>query len=165
MNYRQQLSDMEIDKNPLRALALDDQETGAGPAGNTTAPVIVQDATPAQRLLLVEDNADLLDLTLMMLEALGYEATGVATAEDALALLEKEPCSMLVTDVTLPKMSGIELVALARARYPQMPVAVASGYGRPSALDGVEMGYLKKPYQLADLQMVIEQGLQQKATV
>lgn len=40
------------------------------------------------RLLLVEDNADLLDLTLMMLEALGYEATGVATAEDALALLE-----------------------------------------------------------------------------
>jgi DNA-binding NtrC family response regulator len=117
------------------------------------------------RLLLVEDNADLLDLTLMMLEALGYEATGVATAEAALALLETEPCAMLVTDVTLPKMSGIELVALARARYPQMPVVVASGYGRPSALDGVKVGYLKKPYQLADLQTVIEQGLQHKATI
>ncbi len=112
------------------------------------------------RLLLVEDNADLLDLTLMMLEALGYEATGVATAEDALALLEKEPCAMLVTDITLPKMSGIELVALVRARYPRMPVVVASGYGRPPTLDGVEVGYLKKPYQLADLQKVIEQGLQ-----
>ncbi len=113
-----------------------------------------------KRLLLVEDNPDLLELALMMVEELGYEATGVTNAEDALALLEKEPCAMLVTDVTLPKMSGIELVGLARARYPQMPVVVASGYGRPSALDGVEVGYLKKPYQLADLQKVIEQGLQ-----
>jgi CheY-like chemotaxis protein len=116
-----------------------------------------------QRLLLVEDNADLLDLTLMMLEELGYEATGVASAEDALALLEKEAYAMLVTDVTLPKMSGIELVALARSRYPQMPVVVASGYGRMSALDGDDVRYLKKPYQLRDLQQVIEQSLQQKA--
>lgn len=155
---------MEIDKNRLRALAVDDRKTGPGPAGDTTAPAIVQGAAPAQRLLLVEDNADLLDLTLMMLEALGYEATGVTTAEDALALLEKELCAMLVTDVTLPKMSGIELVGLVRSRYPQMPVVVASGYGRPSALDGVEVGYLKKPYKMADLQMVIEQGLRQKTT-
>jgi CheY-like chemotaxis protein len=116
-----------------------------------------------QRMLLVEDNADLLDLTLMMLEELGYDATGVATAEDALALLEKEPFAMLVTDVTLPKMSGIELVALVRSRYPQMPVVVASGYGRTSALDGADVRYLKKPYQLSDLQQVIAQGLQQKA--
>jgi CheY-like chemotaxis protein len=116
-----------------------------------------------QRMLLVEDNADLLDLTLMMLEELGYDATGVATAEGALALLEKEPYAMLVTDVTLPRMSGIELVALVRSRYPQMPVVVASGYGRSSALDGYDVRYLKKPYQLTDLQQVIAQGLQQKA--
>jgi CheY-like chemotaxis protein len=114
-------------------------------------------------MLLVEDNADLLDLTLMMLEELGYDATGVATAEGALALLEKEPYAMLVTDVTLPRMSGIELVALVRSRYPQMPVVVASGYGRSSALDGYDVRYLKKPYQLTDLQQVIAQGLQQKA--
>ena len=42
-----------------------------------------------------------------------------------------------------------------------MPVVVASGYGRPLALDGVEVGYLKKPYQLVDLQEVVRQGLQQ----
>ena len=116
-------------------------------------------------MLLVEDNADLLDLTLMMLEELGYEATGVTTAEDALALLEKDAYAMLVTDVTLPKMSGLELVALVRSRYPQMPVVVASGYGRSSALDGADVRYLKKPYQLTDLQQVIEQGLRQNADV
>ena len=116
-----------------------------------------------QRMLLVEDNADLLDLTMMMLEELGYDATGVATAEEALALLEKAPYAMLVTDVTLPRMSGIELVGLVRSRYPQLPVVVASGYGRSAALDGYDVSYLKKPYQLSDLQQVIAQGLQQKA--
>ena len=115
--------------------------------------------TPPQ-VLLVEDNADLLDLTLMMLEELGHEAAGVPTAEEALALLEAGPYAMLVTDVTLPRMSGIELVHRVRQRYPQhMPVAVASGYGRSSELDGIDVHYLKKPYQLMDLKAVIEEGL------
>ena len=68
---------------------------------------------------------------------------------------------MLVTDVTLPRMSGIELVHRVRQRYPQMPVAVASGYGRTAELDGVDVHYLKKPYQLMDLKAVIEDGLAQ----
>jgi len=70
---------------------------------------------------------------------------------------------LLVTDVTLPKMSGIELVALARSRYPQMPVVVASGYGRTAELGQYDVRYLKKPYQLSDLQQAIEQGLLQSA--
>ena len=153
---------MNIDKNPLlHVLAVGEQDPAASLACDNTAPAVVSGPASAQRMLLVEDNADLLELTLMMLEELGHEATGVTTAEHALALLEKEPYAMLMTDVTLPKMSGVELVGLVRARYPQMPVVVASGYGRPSALDGVEVGYLKKPYQLVDLQEVVRQGLQQ----
>ena len=136
------------------------------PAAAIPVPALSDTQPPApQRMLLVEDNADLLDLTLMMLEELGHEATGVTTAEEALALLEKEAYAMLVTDLTLPKMSGIELVALVRSRYPQMSVVVASGYGRSPALDGDDVRYLKKPYQLTDLQQVIEQGLRQNAEV
>ena len=132
------------------------------PAAAASAPAAAREPAP-QRLLLVEDNADLLDLTLMMLEELGHEATGVPTAEEALALLEKEAYAMLLTDITLPKMSGIELVALVRSRYPQMPVAIASGYGRSPELDGQDVSYLKKPYQLSDLQQIIRQGLRQTA--
>jgi DNA-binding NtrC family response regulator len=117
----------------------------------------------SKRVLLVEDNTDLLDLTLMMLEELGHEASGVVSAEEALVLLETEAYGMLVTDVTLPKMSGVELVGRVRARYPHMPVVVASGYGRSSDLDGVEVRYLKKPYQLMDLHKVVEEGLLQRA--
>jgi CheY-like chemotaxis protein len=139
-----------------------DRRPAAAPAAAASAPAAAREPAP-QRLLLVEDNADLLDLTLMMLEELGHEATGVPTAEEALALLEKEAYAMLLTDITLPKMSGIELVALVRSRYPQMPVAIASGYGRSPELDGQDVSYLKKPYQLSDLQQIIRQGLRQTA--
>jgi len=154
-----------LDRRPPGAAPAPAFNSGRAPApAAAAAPIPTQAPMPApQRMLLVEDNADLLDLTLMMLEELGYDATGVATAEEALALLEKAPYAMLVTDVTLPRMSGIELVGLVRSRYPQLPVVVASGYGRSAALDGYDVSYLKKPYQLSDLQQVIAQGLQQKA--
>ncbi len=87
----------------------------------------------------------------------------MVSAEEALVLLKKGDYAMLVTDVTLPRMSGIELVARVREVYPQMPVVVASGYGRSSELDGVDVRYLKKPYQLMDLHKVVEEGLQQRA--
>jgi CheY-like chemotaxis protein len=136
-----------------------DRRVAAASATGAEAKAPPAGMTP--QVLLVEDNADLLDLTLMMLEELGHEATGVPTAEEALALLEAGPYAMLVTDVTLPKMSGIELVHRVRQRYPHMPVAVASGYGRSSELDGVDVHYLKKPYQLMDLKAVVEEGLSQ----
>ena len=141
-----------------------DRRSAAGDAVASASPPAPPEVEPAsRRVLLVEDNIDLLELTLMMLEELGHDATGVISAEEALARLQKEPYAMLVTDVTLPKMSGIELVARVRGLYPQMPVVVASGYGRSAELDGVDVRYLKKPYQLTDLQKVVEEGLMQRA--
>jgi CheY-like chemotaxis protein len=127
------------------------------PAPTPTVPAA------SEQVLLVEDNADLLDLTLMMLTELGYEAVGVASAEEALALLEKQAYAMLVTDVTLPNMSGIELARQVRERFPGMAVVVASGYGRSSELDGIAARYLKKPYHLMDLKKVVEEGLLERA--
>ena len=134
-----------------------DRRRAAAPTASRPMPAAVK------QVLLVEDNADLLDLTLMMLTELGHEAVGVASAEEALDLLETQAYAVLVTDVTLPKMSGIELAHLARNRYPDMSVVVASGYGRSSELDGIAVRYLKKPYQLMDLKKVIEEGLMERA--
>ncbi|MBK4733755.1 response regulator [Noviherbaspirillum pedocola] len=110
------------------------------------------------RVLMVEDNADLLDLTMMMLAELGHEGVGVGSAEEALAMLERERFGMLMTDITLPKMSGIELARRVRTRHPAMPIVVASGYGRSNELDGLDVAYLKKPFQLAELEGVVAAG-------
>jgi signal transduction histidine kinase/DNA-binding response OmpR family regulator len=117
-----------------------------------------EDASPP-RVLMVEDNADLLDLTMMMLSELGHDSVGVGSAEEALALMEKERFGMLVTDVTLPRMSGIELARRVRGRHPDMPIVIASGYGRSDELDGLSVSYLKKPYQLAELESVVASGM------
>ena len=141
--------------------SLDRRPAAASPAPARVDPP--KQAPAPQRILLVEDNVDLLDLTLMMLEELGYQATGVGTAEEAVALLEKNAYAMLVTDLTLPSMSGIQLVALVRSAYPQMPILVASGYSRAAELGEHDVRYLKKPYHLSDLQQAVEQCLLQQA--
>jgi CheY-like chemotaxis protein len=138
-----------------------DRSCPARLAGDVAAAPAMQAAS--KQVLLVEDNADLLDMTMIMLTELGYEAVGVASAEEALALLEKQACAVLVTDVTLPSMSGIELARQVRERYPDMSVVVASGYGRSSELDGIAARYLKKPYHLMDLKKAIEEGLLERA--
>jgi DNA-binding response OmpR family regulator len=55
-------------------------------------------------------------------------------------------------------MSGIELARRVRTRHPAMPIVVASGYGRSDELDGLEVTYLKKPFQLAELEGVVAAG-------
>lgn len=110
------------------------------------------------RLLLVEDNADLLDVSLMMLEQLGYNAIGVSTAEEALSLLEIEKYGVLLTDLTLPRMSGAELIKIARVKYPDLPIIVISGYDRPQELDK-NVGFMIKPIMMADMQKAIDSNL------
>lgn len=110
------------------------------------------------RLLVVEDNLDLLDLSMMMLELLGYNPIGVATAEEALSLLEIEKYGLLLTDLTLPKMSGGDLIKIVRKKYPDLPIVVVSGYDRPRCL-AEDIGFLTKPYLITDLKAKLEQTL------
>jgi CheY-like chemotaxis protein len=119
----------------------------------------VAQASGSGRVLMVEDNADLLDLIMMMLAEIGHDGVGVSSAEEALAMLEKERFGMLVTDITLPKMSGIELARRVRRRHPDMPIVVASGYGHADELDDLDVAFLKKPYQLAELESVVASSI------
>ena len=118
-----------------------------------------------RNILVIEDESDVADLLEMALRKAGFKTTGAADGASGLQKARDNRPDFIILDLMLPKMSGLELVALVRARYAQMPVVVASGYGRSSALDGEDVRYLKKPYQLTDLQQVIEQGLRQNAEV
>ena len=79
-----------------------------------------------RRVLLVEDDEDLRDTMLMVLESFGLEATGVATAEEAVERLAT-PFDLLITDFDLPGMSGVELLDTCRGRHLHLPVIFLSG--------------------------------------
>ena len=113
----------------------------------------------SRRVLFVEDEVVLRMSTTDMLERLGCSVAGVGSGEAALDLLEQEQeFDLLLTDVGLPGMSGEELAAKVREKYPSLPVVIASGYGR-SGTQGDRMHFISKPYSSIDLQQALDHAV------
>ncbi|QGZ38563.1 CHASE domain-containing protein [Pseudoduganella flava] len=107
------------------------------------------------RVLVVEDNDDLRDLTCEMVMALGYQATGVGSAEAALTALEAGGYHAVFTDVQLPGMNGLEL-AHRLADDPHLSVAVVTGRALGDELPpGVRLLY--KPYRIDAVEEILAQ--------
>jgi len=80
-------------------------------------------------ILVVEDNLDSQVLVCELLNVLGHRANGVASGEFALSALEQDAYDVLFTDISLPGMSGIELVRKVSETNPALKIIYASGYG------------------------------------
>ena len=81
------------------------------------------------KLLVVDDDADLLQLLSMRLTAAGYHVTGVGSAEEALAHLEASRPQLVVSDVQLPGRDGLALFDAIRKRHPALPVILLTAHG------------------------------------
>ncbi|WP_416761281.1 sigma 54-interacting transcriptional regulator [Roseateles sp. So40a] len=115
------------------------------------------------RLLIVDDDADLLKLLSMRLEAAGYEVTAVASAEAALAQLDVQRPALVLSDVQLPGMDGLALFNVIRERHPALPVILLTAHGTiPDAVAATAQGvytYLTKPFDGRALLDTIAQAL------
>ena len=98
-------------------------------------------------LLLVDDEPALADLLKKYLERLGYRVDACHHPEAALELLDAHPerYALLVTDLTLPTMSGEDLVVRSRERVPRLRAIIASGYPYEPRAPGIE--FLQKPFR------------------
>jgi PAS domain S-box-containing protein len=125
-------------------------------------PALMQRAA-GKTVLVVEDNDDVADFACSMLHELGYGTARSANAKEALSLLTTNDTQFdaLFSDIMMPGMSGLELAAVVRARYPRIAVLLASGYS--DALGSWEgerpAEVLGKPYQLLELGAALEQSL------
>lgn len=80
------------------------------------------------RVLLVEDDEDNRELMAEVLATSGYEVVPAASGPEALAALSNGPVDVIVTDVGMPGMGGLELAAAAKAAAPAVPVVVVTGW-------------------------------------
>jgi CheY-like chemotaxis protein len=97
--------------------------------------------------MIVDDDPLVLTATVAMLEDLGHTAVGATSGAEALELLRSgHKIDVLITDQAMPGMTGTELVAKARAQWPNLPVIVATGYAE---LDDTVRGLprLGKPFR------------------
>lgn len=121
--------------------------------------------TPARvRTVLVVEDADLCSATLeIALQSVpGLAVKSAASSEEALEILERDPVSALITDLHLPRMGGLELIALARAlpRASRLPIVVISGDSDPRTPERVlgagADAFFAKPYSPAAVRQKLE---------
>ena len=113
-------------------------------------------------LLIVDDDTLIRD-TLHELFSTSHECHTADRAEQALAYLDVENYDAVITDISMPGLSGRDILKHIQERHPATPVIVISG--RPDEADGeslVELGafaYFHKPFQLEELETAVEQAL------
>jgi signal transduction histidine kinase/ActR/RegA family two-component response regulator len=109
-------------------------------------------------VLLVEDNDEVAELTSEMLQGLGFRARRVASAAAALRLLEEGAAiDLVLSDIVMPGMSGVELATELRRRHPDLPVILMTGYSEAindgTAFEGFKL--LTKPYRIETLEAAL----------
>lgn len=113
--------------------------------------------------LIVDDEADILELIDMTLSPLSITCLLAASLEEAYALLKGQPLSFCITDLRLPDGSGMELVAHIQKHYPSLPVAVITAHGNvESAVEALKLGafdFISKPFELTTLRDMVTTAL------
>ena len=102
------------------------------------------------RLLIVDDEPSIRKLCMTVGEALGFTCLEANSGETALALLEEQPAHMVLTDMVMPNMSGIEFLERVKKLLPRTEVAVMTGHGSvETAVQAMKLGaydYIGKPF-------------------
>ncbi|MBV9749952.1 MAG: response regulator [Acetobacteraceae bacterium] len=114
-------------------------------------------ASQSPTVLLVDDDDDVRETSAEMLEELGYVVLQAESGSEALSIVESHPqLDVLVTDVRMPGMTGLELSAKALARRHGLRVILISGFFRPQALT---CRFLQKPFRTHELDAAIRAEL------
>lgn len=102
-------------------------------------------------ILVVEDDASLRDAVCLTLELGGHQVVGVDGGPGALQALERQAFNLVVSDLRMQPIDGLELLSLIRARLPQMPVLLMTAYGdvekAVAAMRGGACDFLMKPFE------------------
>jgi two-component system cell cycle response regulator CpdR len=111
------------------------------------------------RILLAEDDTSMREYLARALEKVGYQVTAVECGTAALPLIESEPFDLLLTDIVMPEMDGIELAQRAGRIAPDMRVMFITGFAAVALKGGIthpNAKVLSKPFHLRDLVLEVD---------
>src|SRR5947199_1810435 len=121
---------------------------------------------PKTRILVIDDESAIRDSLRATLEYEGYEFVGAATGQEGLALAEREAPDLVLLDVKMPGMDGLDVLERLRSMNESLPVVVISGHGTIStAVEATKKGafdFIEKPFAservLVSLRNALDQG-------
>jgi CheY-like chemotaxis protein len=137
--------------------------TSQAPAEPATVEAEPDDRAAALRgvtILLVDDDALISNSTAYLLEDLGHEVIEANSGASALEVLKKgQKVDLLITDYSMPRMTGIQLAHAARELRPELPILMATGYADLPSGMSMDIVRLRKPYQQHQLVTEIAKAL------
>ena len=112
------------------------------------------------RILIAEDDFHLRTLIGAILKKVGHETYPVENGRQALEVLKRFPIDLILSDILMPDIGGLQLLEQSKKRYPAVPVVMMSVYTRSDWVqDALEKGaatYLLKPFTYEQLVTVVE---------
>ncbi|MCP9468865.1 MAG: sigma-54 dependent transcriptional regulator [Nitrospira sp.] len=125
--------------------------------------------TSTAHILVVDDEVNIRNALSTLLEKRGYDAKGIGTAEEAFRHLEEKPADLVITDVRMPGMDGIEFLRRLKDKWPSTEVVIMTAFGSiDAAVEAMRLGaydYLTKPVDRERFPMVVEKALERHALV
>jgi putative two-component system response regulator len=126
-------------------------------------------AADAPRCLVVDDEPRLRQVLIRLMEQDGFVCLEAANGVEALAVLQRQPVVLVMTDLRMPRMDGMELLREVRARWPDTAVilitAVADVEVAVSVLAIGAMDYLTKPFHLEEVRARVSQALEKRRLI
>jgi DNA-binding NtrC family response regulator len=116
-----------------------------------------------ERILILDDEPDTARIWVRLLESAGYHCLATTEPEEALRLLQSERPDVLLTDLRMPGLDGMDMLRRARQIDPQIPVVVLTGHASlESAVAAVKAGafdFLSKSFSNEQLRLTVERAL------
>ena len=116
------------------------------------------------RILVVDDDASLRRVLQVQLEQEGYVVASASSAQQTLSMLQIQPYDLVISDLRMPEVSGLDLLRQIRLRYPEAIVIILTAFGTvETAVEAMKAGaydYLTKPVHPDELSLVVGRALE-----
>ena len=115
-------------------------------------------------ILVVDDELSMREFLTIFLKKQGYEALGAEDGETALRLVEDNPVDLVISDIRMPGMSGLELLAALKVQRPDTPFILITAFASPedavTAMKNGAFDYITKPFQLDEVRRIVKAALE-----
>ncbi len=119
-----------------------------------------------EKLLIIDDEKSLVELLGLVFKKEGYAVRTSLSAVKGLEMFEKEPADLVITDMKMPQVSGMEVLKRVKDAAPDVPVIMITAYGSvDQAVEALKAGaldYVVKPFDVDELKIIVARGLEKR---
>ncbi len=118
-------------------------------------------------ILVIDDERSMREFLSIMLEREGYSVVTKDNGNDALEFIRKNKCDLIITDIKMPKMSGIDILRESMALHPNTPVIMITAFASTEvAVEAMKLGaydYITKPFNVDEIKIIIKNAIEKKS--